>query len=480
MPLTILTDTDVRTLLLQLSRQDVLDLQQSLADGLHYYSTATDDESNACCSSYQPMRTALKRNDGQTTLFMPASSNDGIGFKVVTLATPDTTKGSDTASVTASVDSLSMSHKSTKSGNSSTTAFEEPPSLASSHSTTPKGSLQLLDKDGATRALINAEEITAFRTALASTMLFKKRQNVHDVVVFGAGKQAYWHIRLALLLRGTDIHHLNIINRSFDRVHHLLQTLYNPHEQPTQFSVEHTSIPTYRKENTETELHRPKIQILTPTHNEYSRLLKSTIRASSVIFCTTPSLTPLFPAEFLTNAEGRKKGRYLSAIGSYKPHMCEIHPDIIRQNVAPDHGRHFHKHATRGGAIVVDSVEACLKEAGEVIQAGLSPTEVVEIGELVMLKRDADKRRVECQARKSEEGLDEGGVELGEYDSTKKKRSGGKDEGGDKAHQSLVEWLQRGNVIYKSVGLGLMDVVVGADLVRLADERGIGTRIDNF
>jgi ornithine cyclodeaminase/alanine dehydrogenase-like protein (mu-crystallin family) len=35
------------------------------------------------------------------------------------------------------------------------------------------------------RGLINASEITAFRTALASTMLFKKRSNVHDVVIFG-------------------------------------------------------------------------------------------------------------------------------------------------------------------------------------------------------------------------------------------------------------------------------------------------------
>jgi ornithine cyclodeaminase/alanine dehydrogenase-like protein (mu-crystallin family) len=50
----------------------------------------------------------------------------------------------------------------------------------------------------------------------------------------------------------------------------------------------------------------------------------------------------------------------------------------------------------------------------------------------------------------------------------------------DKASKSLMEWLQRGNVIYKSVGLGLMDVVVGGDLVRLADQRGIGTRIEDF
>lgn len=40
-------------------------------------------------------------------------------------------------------------------------------------------------------------------------MLFEKRQSVHDVTIFGAGKQAYWHARLALLLRGEEIHHMN-------------------------------------------------------------------------------------------------------------------------------------------------------------------------------------------------------------------------------------------------------------------------------
>lgn len=44
---------------------------------------------------------------------------------------------------------------------------------------------------------------------LASTMLFEKRQSVHDVTIFGAGKQAYWHARLALLLRGEEIHHMS-------------------------------------------------------------------------------------------------------------------------------------------------------------------------------------------------------------------------------------------------------------------------------
>jgi ornithine cyclodeaminase/alanine dehydrogenase-like protein (mu-crystallin family) len=483
MPLTVLSDEDVRKLLLQLTKQDILDLQQSLADALHYYSTATEeDTSNGCSSSYQPLRTSLKRGDGQTTLLMPASSNDGMGVKIVTLAaphssTPKARSSVDTASAASSLSSLSISQQSSSSTSNS---FTPPQSLSSTQSTTPKGSLTLFDKSGAPRALLNAEEITAFRTALASTMLFKKRQNVHDVVVLGAGKQAYWHIRLALLLRGPEIHHLNIINRDFDRVHNLLSKLYNPHEEPRAWDPE--SVPQYRAQSEVSELAVPKIQILTPGHGEYDRLLKSTIRASSVIFFTTPSTTPLFPASILTNPEGRKKGRYLAAIGSYKPHMVEIHPDILRQNVAPEHGhRHFHRHAAQGGAVVVDSVEACLAEAGEIIQAGLGPNEVVEIGELVMLKRDAERRRMQCHASRSEEGLDDGGVELGECEKSRKKRKGSDEgEGEDKAHKSLVEWLQRGNVIYKSVGLGLMDVVVGMDLVRLADERGLGTRIENF
>ena len=35
-------------------------------------------------------------------------------------------------------------------------------------------------------------------------------------------------------------------------------------------------------------------------------------------------------------------------------------------------------------------------------------------------------------------------------------------------------------MIYKSVGLGLMDIVVGNGLIDYAREHGIGTHIDNF
>ena len=44
MTLTVLSHQDVRALLVQLTKQDILDLQQSLADALHYYSTNTEDD----------------------------------------------------------------------------------------------------------------------------------------------------------------------------------------------------------------------------------------------------------------------------------------------------------------------------------------------------------------------------------------------------------------------------------------------------
>ena len=187
--------------------------------------------------------------------------------------------------------------------------------------------------------------------------------------------------------------------------------------------------------------------IVSADYGEYNRLLKEHVRKADVIFLCTPSTTPLFPAELLTSSEGRRKGRYISAIGSYREHMLELHPDVLLQAVAPEHKKHHHKHASKSGVIVVDSLEACLKEAGEIMQAGLGAEQLVEVGELLMVKK-ASMREVE---------MGTGDGEIG-----------------------LKRWLEGGNVIYKSVGLGLMDICVGEDLVGLAREREVGTRIPDF
>lgn len=44
----------------------------------------------------------------------------------------------------------------------------------------------------------------------------------------------------------------------------------------------------------------------------------------------------------------------------------------------------------------------------------------------------------------------------------------------------LSRWLRDGTVVYKSVGLGLMDLVVGTHIIKVAKEKNIGTNIATF
>jgi len=44
----------------------------------------------------------------------------------------------------------------------------------------------------------------------------------------------------------------------------------------------------------------------------------------------------------------------------------------------------------------------------------------------------------------------------------------------------MCAWLSSGNVIYKSIGMGLMDLVVGGDIVRIARAKNVGITMDEF
>jgi ornithine cyclodeaminase/alanine dehydrogenase-like protein (mu-crystallin family) len=46
--------------------------------------------------------------------------------------------------------------------------------------------------------------------------------------------------------------------------------------------------------------------------------------------------------------------------------------------------------------------------------------------------------------------------------------------------EELSAWLQEGFVIYKSVGVGVMDLAIGRHLLSVAATRDIGLRDDNF
>ena len=231
----------------------------------------------------------------------------------------------------------------------------------------PTGAITLFSKTGSPIGLLHAKTLTAFRTALASACLLWRRETVRNIIVFGSGEQAYWHVRLALLMRGSTVRNVNIINHRFsDSVQALMKRLYG--------------VPTAAKAREGWS--QTHFSILTPGYGEYPRLLKEHLRDADVVFCCTPATAPLFDPAILTSHEGRRKGRLIVAVGSYTPRMRELPAELLRQAVRSSSAggahRHFHKHAVEGGVVIVDTLDGALKEAGEIIEAGLSPTQLVE------------------------------------------------------------------------------------------------------
>ena len=112
------------------------------------------------------------------------------------------------------------------------------------------------------------------------------------------------------------------------------------------------------------------------------------------VICTaTPSEDSLFELDTI------KSGVHINAIGSFKPHMKEIHSEIINSS-----------------NVIVDSLEACKKEAGDLIQA----------------------------KNETSWDFDNVSMQLGEVFSK---------------HEKLND-LQKNNTLFKSVGLAFQDLVM--------------------
>lgn len=257
-------------------------------------------------------------------------------------------------------------------------------------SASPKGILTIFNETGELQGILNAEELTGFRTALVSVILLLKRIeagiSVKNIVFFGTGKQAKWALSLCMNLI-PDLQQITIVGRS---------------------TVERTreALPAARRLNgaAKWSLSSPdcKFVALAPQNDpDFDPNLEKAVGASDAVFCCTPATVPLFPIQYLNP----RNDCYISLIGSYKPHMKEIDPLYLKR-----------KHVK----VVVDSRVACLAEAGEIIQAGLQAQDLIEIGEL----------------------LGEGHNILGkEY---------------------------RGILVFKCVGLAIMDLVVGAEILKIA------------
>lgn len=261
----------------------------------------------------------------------------------------------------------------------------------------PASSLVLDESTGGIRAIVNARQLTALRTAagsLLATHLLSSIPNPTTFLAFGAGKQIEVHVDLHLRAFST-IKTCTIVNKSNNqRLVDLLIRLKSAH---------------------------PTVAFQSLILKEDLVQLEQVTRAANIICTATSSKEPLFEAKWVS------PGTHLNLIGSYTPEMAEVSSELLHQ----------------AGKVVVDSREACLSEAGELIKAGFNEDNMVEIGTLVRFdisSPDADYEKV---------------------------------------HALCDRVRQAGKItIFKSVGVGLQDVAITNMVVNLAGE--IGTRIDSY
>ncbi|KAI6781895.1 uncharacterized protein J7T54_005105 [Emericellopsis cladophorae] len=229
-------------------------------------------------------------------------------------------------------------------------------------STRQHGSLSLYSPQGELDVILSTYPLTPFITALCSVCLLSKHSRpIHTLVVFGAGQQAYYHIRLALKVHGHAIKKVHVVNHRFsDTAAHFLRNF--------------STIPRAIKQEEGWE--NAEFGILTPAFHDYHRLLTE---------------QPLFPGEIPTSRAGRRTGRFVIAVGGTNPHQREIPAELVAQAVKfhENPRRHFHKHANEGDVVIVDSLEGGIKHAGEIVHGNVKPSQLVEPGELVMLQRMA-------------------------------------------------------------------------------------------
>ncbi|THH16090.1 hypothetical protein EW146_g4500 [Bondarzewia mesenterica] len=285
------------------------------------------------------------------------------------------------------------------------------PTAAGSTHGLPGSTLVLDETTGAAKALVNASSLTALRTAagslLATTLLYPPTiSHPKMLVAFGAGKQILAHVDL-LLATYPSLQEVTIVNRSMNQRTSTLVSEFRSRHPSVKFDV--------------------------GVHNASSSDLASpfdlpTAVASADIICTaTSSTVPLFPSASV------RPGTHLILVGSYTIAMAEIDTDLVR----------------RAKTIVVDSREACLIEAGELIAAGVGEDEMIELGELVQETNPGALEGTMWEWKRNEHKCD--------------------------------EVRKAGDVtIFKSVGVGAQDVAIAAAVVDRAKELGIGATVEDY
>ncbi len=225
---------------------------------------------------------------------------------------------------------------------------------------------------GTPKAFMDGSSLTAIRTGagggVAADLL--ARQDAKTVGLFGAGVQARAQLQAVMAIR--DISHVNLISRTQASAQQLAAEI-----------SEWTDAPEVNRVSTPQEA----------------------VADADIVLCATTSATPLFDGNAL------QPGTHITAVGSFTPEKREVDTTTIR----------------RAHRIVVDSREACLAEAGDLLIPNADID--AEIGEIA----NGDK-----QGRRSEDEI----------------------------------------TFFKSVGVAVQDAVAGSVVLAEAEAKGLGIVVE--
>lgn len=225
---------------------------------------------------------------------------------------------------------------------------------------------------GLPKAFMDGSSLTAIRTGagggVATDLL--ARQDAKTVGLFGAGIQARAQLQAVMAVR--EIACVNLISRTKTSAQQLAIEISEWADSPAVNLV-----------------HNPQ----------------QVVEDADIVICATTSATPLFDGNAL------RRGTHITAVGTFVPEKREVDTTTIR----------------RASRIVVDSREACLEEAGDLI---IPNAEIdAEIGEIV----NGDKH-----GRQSDDEI----------------------------------------TFFKSVGVAVQDTVAGSVVLAEAESKGLGTVVE--
>jgi ornithine cyclodeaminase/alanine dehydrogenase-like protein (mu-crystallin family) len=315
--LLVLSDSEIHDILINLSREEIHTFRDAIIACLKDFSVGAERK-------YQPQPGVMNRPEGQRCLFRPFTSSESVGTKIVVQ-----------------------------------------PAANSKAAGALHGMIAMCDADGLPSGILNAEEVTGYRTALSALIPWLWRRHTENIVVFGAGKQALWHLRLALALRGEEIKSIVVVNRTVSRANALLVKVKEENQRRWKSEAALRSIDTSRP--------------------DYQDVLKDHLSTAHAVFCTAGAKAPLFPANYITG-EGRTRQPYISAVGSWQPDMIELDPELLRHLAA----KRSQAAGSKAGSLLVDDRETVVPHTGELIQSKLDAEHIVELGEIADQQNSKD------------------------------------------------------------------------------------------